>query len=191
MVSTRTDGRGLSRLRMAIAGAVVLIAVPTIAACGSESGITINVYQAPEQNFQTVVDRCNEQANGRYKIVYNKPPRDADGQREQMVRRLAAGDTGLDVLGLDVTWVPEFAEAKWLEEFTGENKADAEQGVLKGPLQTAMWNGKLYGATKNTNVQLLWYDDRVVQTPPESGDERMDMSRQVKSDGKPYRTRFT
>jgi len=169
----------------------VLTAVPTIAACGSESGTTINVYLSPEQNFQTVVDRCNEQADGRYKIVYNKLPRDADGQREQMVRRLAAGDTGLDVLGLDVTWVPEFAEAKWLEEFTGENKADAEQGVLKGPLQTAMWNGKLYGATKNTNVQLLWYDDRVVQTPPETWDEMMDMSRQFKSDGKPFRILFT
>ena len=141
MVSTRTGGRGLSRWRTAIAGAVVLTAVPTIAACGSESGTTINVYQAPEQNFQTVVDRCNQKADGRYKIVYNKLPRDADGQREQMVRRLAAGDTGLDVLGLDVTWVPEFAEAKWLAEFTGENKADAEQGVLKGPLKTAMWNG--------------------------------------------------
>jgi multiple sugar transport system substrate-binding protein len=176
---------------MAIAGAVVLIAVPTIAACGSESGITINVYQAPEQNFQTVVDRCNEQANGRYKIVYNKLPRDADGQREQMVRRLAAGDTALDVLGLDVTWVPEFAEAKWLEEFTGENKSDAEQGVLEGPLKTAMWNDKLYAATKNTNVQLLWYDDQLTQQPPETWDAMMDQSRQLKSEGKPYRIVFT
>ena len=191
MVSTRTGGRGLSRWRTAIAGAVVLTAVPTIAACGSESGTTINVYQAPEQNFQTVVDRCNQKADGRYKIVYNKLPRDADGQREQMVRRLAAGDTGLDVLGLDVTWVPEFAEAKWLAEFTGENKADAEQGVLKGPLKTAMWNGKLYGATKNTNVQLLWYDDRVTPKPPETWNDMMEMSRQLKDEGKPYRILFT
>ncbi len=191
MVSTRTGGRGLSRWRAAIAGSVALVAVPTIAACGSESGTTINIYQAPEQNFQSVVDKCNEQANGRYKIVYNKLPRDADGQREQMVRRLAAGDTGLDILGLDVTWVPEFAEAKWLAEFTGENKSDAAQGVLQGPLQTAMWNGKLYAATKNTNVQLLWYDDRLTPKPPETWDEMIDMSRQLKSEGKPNRIVFT
>jgi trehalose/maltose transport system substrate-binding protein len=191
MVSTRTGRRGLSRWRAAIAGSVALVAVPTIAACGSDSGTTINVYQAPEQNFQTVVDKCNAQANGRYKIVYNKLPRDADGQREQMVRRLAAGDTGLDILGLDVTWVPEFAEAKWLEEFTGENKADAEQGVLKGPLSTAMWNGKLYGATKNTNVQLLWYDDQLTQSPPKTWDEMIDSSKELKSQGKPYHIVFT
>ena len=28
-----------------------------------------------------------------------------------MVRRLAAEDASLDILGLDVTWAPEFAEA--------------------------------------------------------------------------------
>jgi multiple sugar transport system substrate-binding protein len=191
MGSTRTGGRGLSRWRGVVAGAVALMAAPTIAACGSDSGTEINVYLSPEQNFQTVVDRCNEQADGRYNIVYRKLPRDADGQREQMVRRLAAGDTGLDILGLDVTWVPEFAEAKWLEEWTGENKSDAEAGVLEGPLATAMWNDKLYGATKNTNVQLLWYDDRVTPQPPETWSEMMDMSRQLKDEGKPYRILFT
>jgi trehalose/maltose transport system substrate-binding protein len=169
----------------------VLVAAPAFAACGSSNGTEINVYYAPEQNFQSVVDRCNQEAKGRYTIVYRKLPRDADGQREQMVRRLAAGDSDLDVLGLDVTWVPEFAEAKWLEEFTGENKTKAEAGVLKGPLATAMWNGKLYAATKNTNVQLLWYDDRVVQQPPRTWSEMMDMARDLKSQGKPYRILFT
>jgi multiple sugar transport system substrate-binding protein len=191
MGSTRTGGRGLSRWRGIAAGAAVLVAAPAFAACGSTSGTEINVYYAPEQNFQSVVDRCNQQAGGRYNIVYRKLPRDADGQREQMVRRLAAGDTDLDVLGLDVTWVPEFAEAKWLEEFTGENKTKAEEGVLAGPLATATWNDKLYAATKNTNVQLLWYDDRVVQQPPETWSEMMDMANELKGEGKPYRILFT
>ncbi|HEY0451932.1 ABC transporter substrate-binding protein [Actinophytocola sp.] len=192
MGSTRTAGRPLSRWRGAVAGAALLAAAPTIAACGSSgSGNDINVYLSPEQNFQTVVDKCNEKANGRYNIVYRKLPRDADGQREQMVRRLAAGDTGLDILGLDVTWVPEFAEAKWLAEWTGENKSDAEQGVLQGPLATAKWNGKLYGATKNTNIQLLWYDDRLTPRPPETWREMIDMAKELKNNGKPYRILFT
>ncbi|OLF15641.1 ABC transporter substrate-binding protein [Actinophytocola xanthii] len=151
----------------------------------------INVYYAPEQNFQTVIDACNERANGRYEIVYRKLPRDADGQREQMVRRLAAGDTDLDILGLDVTWVPEFAEAEWLAEWTGENKSDAEAGVLEGPLETARWNDRLYAATKNTNVQLLWYDERVTPEPPETWREMIDMARQLKADGEPYEILFT
>ena len=30
-----------------------------LTACGSSNGITINVYYAPEDNFQTVVDNCS------------------------------------------------------------------------------------------------------------------------------------
>lgn len=191
MGSTRTGGRGVGRWRVAAATCAALVASPALAACGSEGGMQINVYYAPEQNFQSVIDHCNEKAGGRYEIVYRKLPRDADGQREQMVRRMAAGDTDLDVLGLDVTWVPEFAEAKWLEEWTGENKSDAEAGVLEGPLATAQWNDKLYAATKNTNVQLLWYDKRVTPQPPETWREMIDMARDLKAEGKPYEILFT
>lgn len=179
------------RWRMLAAGGVALAMAPMVSACGSDSGTTINVYLSPEENFQSVIDRCNQEAKGRYEIVYRKLPRDADGQREQMVRRLAAGDTDLDILGLDVTWVPEFAEAKWLEEWTGSNKTEAETDVLKGSLQTAMWNGKLYAATKNTNVQLLWYDDRVTPKPPETWREMIDAAKKLKSEGKPYQILFT
>lgn len=171
--------------------AVVVLAGSVVAACGSSGGTKINVYYAPEQNFQKIIDQCNAKAGGRYEIVYRKLPRDADGQREQMVRRLAAGDSDLDVLGLDVTWVPEFAEAKWLEEWTGQNKATAEEGVLPSPLSTAKWDGKLYAATKNTNVQLLWYDESLTPVPPATWDEMMAMSQDLKNQGKPYQIVFT
>jgi multiple sugar transport system substrate-binding protein len=179
------------RWRLLAVSGVALAMAPMVAACGSDGGTQINVYYAPEENFQSVIDQCNQEAKGRYEIVYRKLPRDADGQREQMVRRLAAGDTDLDILGLDVTWVPEFAEAKWLEEWTGQNKSEAEADVLEGPLKTAMWNGKLYGATKNTNVQLLWYDDRLTPHPPQTWSEMITVAKRLKSEGKPYQIVFT
>lgn len=168
-----------------------LLAAGLLTACGSGNGTTINIYYAPEDTFQTVVDNCNAKAAGRYHIVYNKLQRGADDQRQAMVRRLAAGDAGLDILGLDVTWVPEFAEAGWTAEWTGANKTAAEDGVLPGPLETATWNGKLYAATKNTNVQLLWYDDRLTPDPPKTWDQMMTEAHQLKAAGKPGAVLFT
>ncbi|PRX44243.1 carbohydrate ABC transporter substrate-binding protein (CUT1 family) [Prauserella shujinwangii] len=183
--------RGRSPGRAVAAAGAVAVGAGMLTACGSEGGMKINVYYAPEDNFQAVVDRCTAEANGRYEIVYNKLPRGADGQREQMVRRLAAGDETMDVLGLDVTWVPEFAEAGWVEEWTGEDKAEATEDVLPGPLETATWDGKLYAATKNTNVRLLWYDDRITPEPPKTWDEMIAMSRELKRQGKPHEILFT
>ncbi|MFE0027798.1 ABC transporter substrate-binding protein [Amycolatopsis sp. NPDC059021] len=189
-ITARIRGRSPGHRTTALLGAGTLTA-GLLAGCGGGGGITINVYQAPEDHFQQVVDNCNAKAAGRYNIVYNKLPRGADGQREQMVRRLAAGDSSLDVLGLDITWVPEFAEAGWVEEWTGEHKAQATEGVLPAPLKTATWHGKLYGATKNTNVQLLWYDDRVIPSPPKTWDEMIDQAVQLKAQGKPHNIVFT
>jgi multiple sugar transport system substrate-binding protein len=170
--------------------ATVLVA-GTLSACGDGSGLTINLYVSPENNLQHVVDSCNAAAGGRYRIEYHKLPRGADGQHEQMARRLAAEDPALDVLGLDVTWVPEFAEAGWVVPWTGAAEAEATRDVLPGPLSTARWNGKLYAATKHTNVQLLWYDDRLTPSPPKTFDEMMTQAKALKAAGKPSSILFT
>ncbi|WP_262285991.1 ABC transporter substrate-binding protein [Micromonospora sp. MA102] len=175
--------------RRAAAAAAALALVAPLAACGSggEGGTpTINLYYPPEQNLQKVVDDCNAQAQGRYRIVYRVLPRQADEQRVQMVRRLAAQDTGMDVLGLDVTWTQEFASAKWIREWTGQDKTEAEQGTLAGPLDTARYEDKLYAAPKNTNVQLLWYRSDLVQEPPKTWDEMISAAQQLKQQGKPH-----
>ncbi|MGK5741596.1 ABC transporter substrate-binding protein [Micromonospora sp. URMC 103] len=176
------------RVRVVAAAAAVALAAP-LAGCGSggEGGTPeINLYYPPEQNLQKVVDTCNAQAGGRYKIVYRVLPRQADDQRVQMVRRLAAEDPGMDVLGLDVTWTQEFASANWIREWTGQDRAEVEQGTLAGPLETARYEGKLYAAPKNTNVQLLWYRKDLVPQPPKTWDQMISMAQDLKGQGKPH-----
>ncbi|RKF29370.1 ABC transporter substrate-binding protein [Micromonospora globbae] len=176
------------RVRVGAAAAAVVLAA-SVAGCGAggDGGTpTINLYYPPEQNLQKVVDTCNTQAAGRYRIVYRVLPRQADDQRVQMVRRLAAEDSGMDVLGLDVTWTQEFASADWILEWTGQDKAEVEQGTLAGPLETARYDGKLYGAPKNTNVQLLWYRKDLVPEPPKTWDQMISMAQDLKRQGKPY-----
>ncbi|MFV2114155.1 ABC transporter substrate-binding protein [Micromonospora sp. LOL_025] len=177
------------RVRVAAAAAALTLVAPMAAACGSDGDggtPTINLYYPPEQNLQKVVDDCNAQAQGRYKIVYRVLPRQADDQRVQMVRRLAAQDSGMDVLGLDVTWTQEFASADWIREWTGQDRTEVERGTLAGPLETARYEDKLYGAPKNTNVQLLWYRKDLVPQPPKTWDQMISTAQELKQQGKPY-----
>nr|WP_233158335.1 ABC transporter substrate-binding protein [Actinokineospora bangkokensis] len=168
------------------------MSTPLVAACGSDGGGTVvNVYYPSEEKFEDVVADCNRAAGGRYTIALNTLPREADGQREQMVRRLAAGDTEMDILGLDVTWVAEFAEAGWIAEWTGQDKSDVERGTLPGPLDTASWQGKLYAAPKNTNVQLLWYRDDLTPKPPTSWSEMLSVAEQMRDRGQPSKVLLT
>jgi multiple sugar transport system substrate-binding protein len=162
-----------------------------VTACGEEHPVTIDLTFAPESSVAAIVDECNSRAEGRYEIVHHPTNGDANTQHDVLARGLDAGDGAMDVVGLDVTWVPEFAEAGWLAEWTGENLAQAEKGVLPAPLETTRWQDRTYAATKNTNVQLLWYDRRVVESAPATWDDLMALSDRLRAQGKPYRVLFT
>jgi len=145
------------------------LAVGTLAACGggaSTSGPpTLNWYINPNSSgsLQKIADHCTQQANGQYKININVLPSTADGQREQIVRRLAAGDTSMDVIMIDPPYMPEAANAGWLTQFTEQQKAELLKDVLPTTVPSATWQGKLYGAPMIANTQLLWYKKSVAQ----------------------------
>src|SRR5215213_5435755 len=186
--------RGTAR-RPSRGAAVIGVAalMVSLAACSSgPEGTVVNLYGgASGTGFQKILDDCNKQAAGRYTIVGNLLPSDADGQRDQLVRRLAAHDDGMDLLGMDVVWTAEFAEAGWVRELNQQQAAAANKDILQPPIDTATWKDKIYGIPKHTNVQLLWYRKDLVPTPPKTFDEMMQMSQQLKDQGKPYEIGFT
>ncbi len=110
--------------------------------------------------------RCSKESNGRYYLEYNRLPTDADQQRELVARRLAAEDSDIDIIGMDVIWTAEFAEAGWIKPWEGARADRAREGKLDGPLRTAEYQDQLWAAPFTTNTQLLWYrKDRVKELP--------------------------
>jgi multiple sugar transport system substrate-binding protein len=191
---SRASARGmmrLSRWRLAAGLASVALAGSGLAACGSSAGagpVTLNfyLYQDTSAATNTAISNCDKQSGGKYTISYQFLPQAADGQRQQLVRRLAAHDGTIDIMGLDVTWEAEFAQAGWIEPWTGANKAAAENGTLKPALDTAIWNGTLYAVPDNTNTQLLWYRSDLVPTPPTTWAQMIADAEQLKKEGKPH-----
>jgi multiple sugar transport system substrate-binding protein len=85
----RSPGR--SRRRGTAGAAALLVAAGTLAACGGDGGgtPTLTWYTNPDAGGQAeIASRCTEAADGRYRINTAVLPRDAAGQREQLVRRL-------------------------------------------------------------------------------------------------------
>jgi multiple sugar transport system substrate-binding protein len=169
-----------------------VLAAAGLAACGTSNAgtgpVTLSYYLYPDNSgaTQTAIKNCDRQSGGKYTISYQQLPTGSDGQRQQLVRRLAAHDSTIDIMGLDVTWEAEFAEAGWIVPWTGANKAQAENGTLRPALQTAIWKGKLYAVPDNTNTQLLWYRSDLVPNPPKTWAEMIADAKQLAKEGKPH-----
>jgi multiple sugar transport system substrate-binding protein len=89
-IQRQRQARRWSSRWASLLGAVAL--VTSLAACSSgPQGVVVNLYGgASATKFSEIIDDCNAKAAGRYTIVGNLLPSDADGQRKQLVRRLAA-----------------------------------------------------------------------------------------------------
>jgi multiple sugar transport system substrate-binding protein len=165
--------------------AAVTFVAAGLTACGSDSssgaGVTLRwfIFNEPSGGPQAAADRCSKQSGGSYTIKFEYLPSQADQQREQLVRRLGAKDPSLDLLGLDVVWTGEFANAGWITPIPAKTVQAVTKNVFPSVLKTAQFKGRLYTIPAWSNTQLLWYRKDRVPTPPKTWDQMIDIGEKL------------
>jgi multiple sugar transport system substrate-binding protein len=160
-----------------------------VSACGSdeESGgpteLNWFIFNEPSGVLPKIADRCSKASDGEYTINFEYLPSDADQQREQLVRRLGAEDDSIDIIGMDVIWTGEFANAGWVLEWTGADEQAATKGVFESVAETARFEEKLWAAPIWSNTQLLWYRSDRVKKPPKTWEEMFRQAEEIGAEG--------
>jgi multiple sugar transport system substrate-binding protein len=154
--------------------------------------VTLNWYVFPEPSgaFAGAASACNKRSGGAYTIKINKLSTFSDQQRVSLVRRLAANDSSIDILAMDVNWTSEFANAKWLRPVPATFAAQIKSVDLPGPVQTATSQNQLWAVPINSNTQLLWYRKDLLaeihQPVPTTWRQMLTDARQLAKLGKPH-----
>jgi multiple sugar transport system substrate-binding protein len=121
-------------------------------------------YINPDSGGQTrIAQECTDEAEGAYRIRTALLPNDADGQREQLLRRLAAEDRGIDLMSLDPPFVPEFAEAGFLLDLPEDVQQEATENVVESAVTGATWREQVVAFPFWANTQLLWFRHSVAE----------------------------
>ncbi|MFJ6851442.1 extracellular solute-binding protein [Streptomyces sp. NPDC091271] len=87
-------------------------------------------------------------------------PGGADQQRSQLLGALQSGSARYDVVNLDITWIPEFAEAGLIRPMPVEESgaaADDDLDFIRQVHATTVWKGRSFARPFNTDVGLLYY----------------------------------
>lgn len=151
------------RTSRVLAAASVVALAATLGACAPDDGVpTLTWYINPDDGGQAkIAAACTDAADGAYRIQTSLLPRDAASQREQLARRLAAGDRSLDIMSLDPPFIPELAEPGFLDEVP--EQLQNTDGIVQGAVDSASWDGELVTVPFWANTQLLWYRQSVVE----------------------------
>ncbi len=167
--------RGFRRRRTAVAAVGAVLAATALAACGSSdesSGparltwyINPDVGNAdPTKGGQAqLAKECSDASGGKYTISVQLLPTSASDQRIQLLRRLAASESGMDLMSVDPAFVTEFAAAGYfapvptsmVDEFTADR--------VQSAIDASKYQGKLIAVPFWANTQLLWYKKSVAE----------------------------
>ena len=152
------------RRRKSLAAAATMVTISgLLAACSSGgSGKTELVwYINPDSGGQAkVAANCS---TDQYTITTQVLPQDANEQRIQLARRLAAQDSGIDIMSIDPPFTAEFSNAGFLAPLPQSLQDKLSQQSFKSATDAATWDGKMVVAPFWSNTQVLWYRKSFVQ----------------------------
>jgi multiple sugar transport system substrate-binding protein len=155
-------GRARGTRRGVAALATGLLGASLLAACGSGSDNTLVWYTNPDAGGQAAVAAaCSKQLG--INITTQVLPQDANQQRIQLARRLAAHDPGIDLMSIDPPYTAEFANAGYLAPIPSDEQDKFREQAFKGATAAATWNDQLVVAPFWSNTQVLWYRKSFVQ----------------------------
>jgi len=91
---------------------------------------------------------------------------------------LSAGDSSIDVLAMDIIWTPEFAAADWLLPLDDKFTEEMREKFLPGPVEAVTYNGHVWAVPRFTDAGVLYYRKDIIDTPPKTWDELIQMSKE-------------
>jgi multiple sugar transport system substrate-binding protein len=98
-----------------------------------------------------------EAAHPGVRVLSEALPWSSDDQHQFYVINLEGRSPGLDVMMLDVIWVPEFARAGWLLDLSSRVGAGELAAYFPSTVTAATWDGRVWALPWNMNVGLLYY----------------------------------
>jgi len=112
-------------------------------------------------------------------------PWSSDEQHQFHVVNLEGGRPGVDLLMLDVIWVPEFARAGWLLDLTPFLAPGELSPHFAAAVEAATYNGSVWALPWIMNVGLLYYRADLLARyglrPPKTYDELVAQARAVRA----------
>src|SRR4051794_18677086 len=102
-------------------------------------------------------------------------PASADEQRNQFIQRQQAKSGDCDVFSSDVIWTAEFASQKWLYDLTPYMEKKKSE-YIQAPIETATYDGKIWGAPESSDAAFIYYRTDKVKTPPKTWQELYKMA---------------
>ena len=131
-----------------------------------------------------LVKQFNQEHRGEINLQVVRGPLETEAMSDLAISSLLLGKAPFDGLLMDVTWLPKYAAAGWmepLEDFFNEKDVDA---LAIGAREGNSYDGHLYRWPLTADMGLLYYRTDLIEQPPETPEELVLVSQSLQKDQK-------
>ena len=165
---------------------VMFVTILGVLPAFAEEKTTINLFYGTDPTGAlTQIIAAFEDAYPQYKVNWIEAPTSQDTSHDMLVTSLAAGESVYDVFSCNVIWPAEFSQADYclpVDRYLERDGIDLDD-YSQGYVDAYTFQGKMWGMPWYGNVGLLFYRSDIIQTPPATWDELIEMAQAHAGEG--------
>ncbi|GCE65410.1 sugar ABC transporter substrate-binding protein [cyanobiont of Ornithocercus magnificus] len=131
-----------------------------------------------------LVRKFNREHRGHTVVDVTRGPLDTEAVADLAISSLLLGNSPFDILLIDVTWLPKFAAAGWLQPLDNWFDADDVDSLATGARVGNEWEGQLLRWPLVADMGLLYWRTDLMEKPPATPEELIAVGRKLQQEGK-------
>lgn len=153
--------------------------VPAVARAEAQQSIVFATQAGKEALFEDIAQAYEAETG--VKVIMQYLPK--QGLKEAMVGPLAGGSAEYDIVYLQDPWLPDFIEAGFLaplDDYLSQETIDKtrEEQISTEVFDIGYYDGHFYGFPWDVSTFFLFYRTDLIETPPATMDEYLELSKQ-------------
>ncbi len=133
---------------------------------------------------QELVKQFNRENRGKIRLKVIRGPLATDAMSDLAISSLLLGSTPFDGLLMDVTWLPKYAEAGWLEPLESFFDDIDVSLLAPGAREGKNFNNHLYRWPLVADMGLLYWRTDLMDLPPKTPEELVSISKTLQKENR-------
>ncbi len=130
-----------------------------------------------------LIEKFNQKELGKIHISVTKGPRETESVSDLAISSLLLGNSPFDIILIDVTWLPKYAEAGWLANMEPWIDLNKWNSLSSGAKLGNEYNNNIYRWPLNADIGLLYWRKDLMKNPPRTPEELINTSIRLKENG--------
>lgn len=146
-------------------------------AFGSEPKNINILMPAPfAESTGTIIKQFNQDHKGNINVHVTKGPKETEAVSDLAISSLLLGNTPYDIVLIDVTWLPKYVAADWLEPLDKWIDSNKWNELASGAKLGNSYKGNIYRWPLTADIGLLYWRTDLMNKPPKTPEELIEIS---------------